>query len=97
MKTEHDTLEGDLIQGMTAIAAFVGESERRCYFLATNRLLPGVFKQGGLWRGLKSKIREGFERAAEGGSSIKTQTDCEYRLAHTLGSTSDAGTQEGTS
>jgi hypothetical protein len=66
---ENDTLGDDLIFGMANIAAFVGESPRRCYFLAERGLLPGVWKQGGLWRGLKSKIRQGYERAAEHGDS----------------------------
>jgi hypothetical protein len=60
-----DDLGDDLIRGMKSIAAFVGEDPRRCYFLAEKGELPGVFKQGGLWRGLKSKIREGYERAAD--------------------------------
>jgi hypothetical protein len=62
-----DNLAGDLLNGMAAIADFVGKDERRCYFLATKGMLPGVFKQGGQWIGLKSKIREGYERAAGGG------------------------------
>jgi hypothetical protein len=60
-----DNLAGDLLNGMASIAHFVGMDERRCYFLATRGMLPGVFKQGGQWIGLKSKIREGYERAAE--------------------------------
>jgi hypothetical protein len=72
MTLQKDTLEDDLIRGMAGIAAFIGESPRRCYFLAENNMLPGVFKQGGLWRGLKSKIRQGFESAAEGGPPAST-------------------------
>jgi hypothetical protein len=70
--SEMSELSDDLIRGMAGIAAFVGESERRCYFLAEKGLLPGVFKQGGHWRGLKSKIRQGFETAAEGGPPAST-------------------------
>jgi hypothetical protein len=63
-----EALADDLIRGMARISEFVGESERRCYYLAEQGLLFGVFKQGSAWVGLKSKIREGFERAAERGS-----------------------------
>jgi hypothetical protein len=59
-----DNFKDDLIMGMGRIAEFIGESPRRCYLLAERGQLPGVFKQGGTWRGLKSKIREGYERAA---------------------------------
>ena len=58
-------LTKDRLRGMAAIAAFVGESDRRCYYLATKKMLPGVFKEGGCWIGLKSKIQEGYERSAE--------------------------------
>jgi hypothetical protein len=51
---------------MKRIAEFLGEDERRCYYLATKNLLPGVFREGNSWVGLKSAIREGYERAARG-------------------------------
>jgi hypothetical protein len=57
-------LSNDRLRGMKSIAQFVGEDERRCYYLASNNLLPGVFRQGKTWVGLKSVIREGYERAA---------------------------------
>jgi hypothetical protein len=59
-------LSSDRLRGMKEIARFIGEDERRTYYLAANGLLPGVFKQGSLWLGLKSVIREGYERAARG-------------------------------
>jgi hypothetical protein len=63
-----DNLAGDLLYGMNEIADFVGVSERRCYYLATNRMLPGVFKQGGGWVGLKSEIKAGYKRKAHASS-----------------------------
>ena len=66
MKMSEIDLSSDRLRGMKAIAQFIGEDERRCYYLATNGLLPGVFKQGSVWLGLKSVIREGYERAARG-------------------------------
>jgi hypothetical protein len=59
-------LSSDVLRGTKAIAKYIGENERRTYYLAANKLLPGVFKQGSCWIGLKSVIREGYERAARG-------------------------------
>jgi hypothetical protein len=64
-----ESLSDDKIRGMKAIAHFVGEPERRCYYLAENGLLPGVFKQGAAWVGLKSKIIQGYQLAAERGAA----------------------------
>ena len=59
-------LASDRVRGMKAIAKFIGEDERRCYYLATKNLLPGVFREGNSWVGLKSIIKEAYERAARG-------------------------------
>ena len=59
-------LSEDVIRGMKSISQFVGEDERRCYYLAEKKLLRGVFKQGNCWIGLKSVIRESYESAARG-------------------------------
>ena len=59
-------LANDRLRGMKRIAEFIGEDERRCYYLATKSLLPGVFREGNSWVGLKSVIRESYERAARG-------------------------------
>jgi hypothetical protein len=54
---------------MKAIAEFIGDDERRCYYLASQGLLPGVFREGKAWVGLKSAIRRAYEeRAAQGAS-----------------------------
>jgi hypothetical protein len=59
-------LADDRLRGMKNIAEFIGEDERRCYYLATKKLLPGVFREGNAWVGLKSAIRQAYERAARG-------------------------------
>ena len=59
-------LAQDRVRGMKNIAEFIGEDERRCYYLATRGLLRGVFREGNSYVGLKSVIREGQERAARG-------------------------------
>jgi hypothetical protein len=59
-------LSDDVIRGMEAICQFVGEDVRRGYYLAEKKLLPGVFKQGNCWIGLKSVIRHAYETAARG-------------------------------
>jgi hypothetical protein len=61
-------LADDVIRGMKDISQFVGEDERRCYYLAEKKLLRGVFKQGNCWVGLKSVIRQAYESAARGES-----------------------------
>ena len=58
---ESDDLAGDLLDGMTEIAAFLGVSERRGYYLAESGLLP-LFKMGAeakaRWQGRKSTLRQ---------------------------------------
>ena len=61
-------LADDLIEGMKAISRFIGRPERRSFYLAEKGKIPGVWKEDGRYYGLKSKIREGYERKA-GGSS----------------------------
>jgi hypothetical protein len=59
-------LANDRLRGMKRIAEFIGEDERRCYYLATKNLLPGVFREGNSWVALKSVVTEGYQRAARG-------------------------------
>ena len=56
---EQTALANDLLDGMKSISEFLGQPERRTYYLAEKGLLEGVFKQGNRWVGLKSVIREG--------------------------------------
>jgi hypothetical protein len=60
------SLADDLLDGMKAISRFLGQSERRTYYLAEKGLLDGVFKQGNRWVGLKSVMREGYTTRSRG-------------------------------
>jgi hypothetical protein len=61
-----ENIADDLLEGIRAISGFTGIPERRAFYLAEKGDLPGVFKQGGRWIGLKSKIRDGYNRLASG-------------------------------
>lgn len=61
-----ESLADDRLDGMKAISRFIGKPARCCYYLADRNLLPGVFKEGSRYVGLKSIIREGYENAARG-------------------------------
>jgi hypothetical protein len=61
-----ETIADDLLNGIKSISRFIGETERRTFYIAEKGQLPGVFKQGGRWIGLKSKIREGYQQRASG-------------------------------
>ena len=53
----NEDLAGDLLDGVTAIAAFTGWPERRIYYLAEKGLLP-LFKIGERkWCARKSTLR----------------------------------------
>jgi hypothetical protein len=58
-------LAEDILDGMKEISEFLGQPERRTYYLAEKGLLDGVFKQGNRWVGLKSAIREGYARRSK--------------------------------
>lgn len=64
-----DSIADDLIEGIKEISRFTGIPERRAFYLAEKGELPGVFKQRGRWVGLKSKIREGYTKLANGGAA----------------------------
>lgn len=68
-KGQMENLADDLLQGMTEISRFIKATERQGFYLAENGLIPGVFKRGNRWVGLKSKIREGYNRLASGGAA----------------------------
>jgi len=62
------SLADDILDGMKEISRLTGKPLRRCYYLAEKNLLPGVFKEGSRWVGLKSIIRERYVNAARGES-----------------------------
>ena len=63
--TQKDDLASDLLEGISKISAFVGMTPRRANYLAEKGLLP-VFKNGAIWTGLKSVLRQHFaDRASQ--------------------------------
>lgn len=52
------TLADDLIEGVPAIAAFVGVKERRAYYLLSQGLLPGFKLSQRRWAARKSSLYE---------------------------------------
>jgi hypothetical protein len=57
-----DNLAADILDGIPAIAAFLGLPVRRTYELAEKKKLP-LFKIGGRkWQGRKSTLRRHIER-----------------------------------
>jgi hypothetical protein len=63
------SLADDLLDGMKAISRFLGQAERRTYYLAEKGLLDGVFKQGNRWVGLKSVMREAYTSRSRGAAA----------------------------
>jgi hypothetical protein len=63
------SLADDLLDGMKAISQFLGHTERRAFYLAEKGLLPGVFKQGNRWIGLKSVMREAYTTRSRGAAA----------------------------
>ncbi len=60
-------LKDDKLKGAKAIAEFLGEDERRVFYMLEKNQIPGV-KYGGLWNARKStlvKHIEKLEAAAE--------------------------------
>ena len=53
---ENEDLATDLLDGVPAIAAFGGWSQRRTYYLVENDLIP-AFKIGKKWAAKKSSLR----------------------------------------
>lgn len=58
------SLADDRLDGMRAIAEFVGVTRRKAFYLGSMGLLPGVFREGGCWVGFKSQIAAGYRRKA---------------------------------
>ena len=54
-------LKDDRLKGAKAIAEFLGEDERRVFYLLEKKQIPG-FKYGGLWNARKSTLVRHIER-----------------------------------
>ncbi len=61
-----ETIGDDLLEGVAAIATFIGLKPRRTQHLVDNGQLAGVFRMGRRIYGLKSEIRAGIEAKAKG-------------------------------
>ena len=60
-----DSLADDLLRGVKPIAAFIGEPERRTFYLCEKGYIP-VGKVGAAWVGSKKVLRAYFERITAG-------------------------------
>jgi hypothetical protein len=64
-KTPETSLADDLLSGVPKIAEFIGENERRTYYLLEQGLIPAG-KVGTRWTSLKSRLREHYTNVASG-------------------------------
>ena len=60
-----ETLADDLLQGIPAIAPYLGVPERRGYYLAERKLIP-AFKWGDTWCLRKSTMQRRIEKLEAG-------------------------------
>lgn len=60
-----DSLADDLLRGVKPIAEFIGESERRTFYLLERRYIPGG-KIGAAWVASKKVLRAHFARITAG-------------------------------
>jgi hypothetical protein len=61
LKTEPSPLADDLLRGIPAIAAYLGDSEQKVYYAAERGLLP-LGKLGANWIGSKKALTAYFEK-----------------------------------
>lgn len=54
-----EPLSDDLLQGCAAIAAFLGVSRRRAFYLLENKLIPSG-KEGAAWISSKAALRQHY-------------------------------------
>jgi hypothetical protein len=60
-----NALAGDLLRGCAEIAAFIGESQRRTFYLLETQQIP-CGKQGGSWITSKSALRRHYATLING-------------------------------
>lgn len=70
VNSEDGPIANDLLEGMAAISSFTGIPPRKCYYAVTQGFVPGVWKDGGIWRGLKSEIAAGMRMRARAGIAV---------------------------
>jgi hypothetical protein len=64
----NDDIASDRLQGISAIAKFIDESERRTHYLLSKGLIP-CGKRGGRWEASKRAILADYERVTGGKAS----------------------------
>jgi hypothetical protein len=64
-KVDESSLADDLLRGVKPIAEFLGESERRTFYLCERGYIP-VGKVGTTWVASKKALRAHFERITGG-------------------------------
>jgi hypothetical protein len=57
-----DTLQGDMLKGIKAIAAFLGVPDKEAYEAVRNGRLRGAFQIGRIWHARKSRLFEDVRR-----------------------------------
>ena len=64
----NQTLADDMLVGVEAIAAYIGEDPRKTFYLLQKKQLP-AFKLPGssVWRARKSTLQKHIERLEQGG------------------------------
>jgi hypothetical protein len=56
---QNEDLADDLLRGICGISQFIGEPERRTYYLAETKKIP-AFKMGKIWMARKSRLRRHY-------------------------------------
>ena len=62
------SLADDLLRGCAEISAFIGESQRRTFYLLENSRIP-CGKVGSLWLSSKSALRQHYAALIGGGAA----------------------------
>ncbi len=62
------TLKDDLLRGAKQIAEFLGEKERRVFYMCETGQLECAFKIGRLWHARRSTLIEELRRREQGGA-----------------------------
>ncbi|MGJ0507606.1 MAG: hypothetical protein ACR652_10835 [Methylocystis sp.] len=65
-QTPPETLKGDILRGVDAIAEFLDQTPRATYHQLSKGLIPGAFKRGSMWEARRSTILAGLRRLEQG-------------------------------
>ena len=58
-EAEREFPTADLLKGVSRIAKYLDESERRTYYLLEKKYIPG-FKIGSIWHSRKSRLNQRY-------------------------------------